>query len=117
MIRTGFSLGLRVFDRPIGSPSGRSPEIQTLSHGLVAEDRFLSKGVGKGWFTPYLASTATTDPLLLLRARFPALGPGPVQPVAPHLGHSLGTAHKSHVGELGSDATGEAAVDPSWILE
>lgn len=36
---------------------------------------------------------------------------------APHLGHALGTAHVGHVGELGSDAAGEAAVDPSRVLQ
>lgn len=35
----------------------------------------------------------------------------------PHLGHALGTTHGHRVGELGRDAAGEAAVDPSWVLE
>ncbi|KAK2509956.1 hypothetical protein MC885_014792, partial [Smutsia gigantea] len=35
----------------------------------------------------------------------------------PHLGHALSTAHKGCIGELGSDAAGEAGMDPSWVLE
>lgn len=34
-----------------------------------------------------------------------------------HLGHALGASHICYVGEVGADATGEAAMDPSWVLK
>ena len=56
----------------MGSPSGRSLEVQTPSHGLVVEDGFLSSGVERGRFSPYPAPTGTTGLLLLLRAMVPS---------------------------------------------
>jgi hypothetical protein len=37
--------------------------------------------------------------------------------VMSHLGHALGTTHIRCVGEVGGDAAGEAAMNPSWILK
>lgn len=34
-----------------------------------------------------------------------------------HLGHALGTIHIRCVGEVGGDAAGEAAMNPSWVLK
>lgn len=41
----------------------------------------------------------------------------PSETCVAHLGHALGANHVCCVGEVGGDTTGEAAVDPSWVLK